>query len=213
MAVRRLVRILALLALSAAVAAGCAPRVRPLVGLPYVDRLPPTPLPPGHSRLVFAWEYEDPFFGGRGEGVARIAPPDSVRLDFFVDAGVGGGYAVLIGDSLWTPANDETRRYLPPVQLLWGALGALRVNATDTIARIVGDTLFADIGSDPTWRAAFVGMLLRQVDRIQGNRLRERVQRDSITTVYRNFGARRRLTLTVVRRFQDPPFDEAIWRH
>jgi hypothetical protein len=120
---------------------------------------------------------------------------------------------VLIGDSLWTPANDDTRRYLPPVPLLWSALGALRVTATDTIARVVGDTLFTDIGRDPTWRAAFVATALRQLDRVQGNRLRERVQRDSTTTVYRNFGARRRLTLTVVRRFEDPPFDEAIWRH
>ena len=39
----------------------------------------------------------------RGEGVARIASPDSVRMDFFLGGGLGSGAAVLIGDSLSGP--------------------------------------------------------------------------------------------------------------
>lgn len=177
-----------------------------------MERLPPTTLPAGHERLVFRWQYRDHFFGARGEGVARIAPPDSARLDFFADGGVGGGYAVVIGDSLRTAANDDARRYLPPVPMLWAALGLLRVNASDTAARLSGDTLSADVGRDPTWRARYVSGSLRSLDRIEDERLRESVRRDSTTIVYRNLGARRQLTLTVIRRTQDPPFDEAIWR-
>lgn len=201
---------LRLVALALAVAA-CAPRVRPLVGTPVVDRLPESTLPPGHTRLVFRWEYDDPIFSARGEGVARIAPPDSARLDFFADGGMGGGYAILVGDRLTTPADDGARRYLPPVPLLWAALGRLQVTGTDTTARLAGDTLWADIGREPVWRAAFAASSLVSLQRIEGNRLRESVRRDSSVVAYRNFGARRRLTLTIQRRIADPPFDEAIW--
>lgn len=201
---------LRLFAIVLAVAA-CAPRVRPLVGTPMVDRLPESTLPPGHTRLVFRWEYDDPIFSARGEGVARIAPPDSVRLDFFADGGMGGGYAILLGERLTTPADDGARRYLPPVPLLWAALGRLQVTGTDTTARFADDTLRADIGRAPVWRAAFAGASLVSLQRIEGNRLRESVRRDSSVVIYRNFGARRRLTLTIQRRIADPPFDEAIW--
>ena len=191
--------------------AACAPRIRPLTGIPYPKRLPPTALAPGHTRLVFRWEYGYPIFSAKGEGVARIAAPDSMRLDFFSDGGLGGGYALLIGDSLSTPANDDARRYLPPVPLLWAAMGRLRVIAADTTVQLDGDTLRAEIGISPRWRVAFAGSSLLSVERIEGKRLRESVRRDSSTVVYRNFGSRRRLTLTVVRRLSDPPYDEAIW--
>lgn len=193
-------------------ASACAPRVRPLVGTPFVARLPDTSLPEGHTRLVFRWEYGDPIFSARGEGVARIAPPDSVRLDFFADGGMGGGYAILIGDQLSTPANDHAKRYLPPVPLLWAALGRLQVTGRDTTARLTGDTLRADIGSNPVWRATFTPAALGSLQRLDGGRLRESVRRDTATITYRNFGARRRLTLTIQRRIADPPFDAAIWR-
>jgi hypothetical protein len=195
-----------------AVLSACAPRIQPLVGVPFADRLPATSLPARHERIVFRWQFDDRFFGARGEGAARNAPPDSARLDFFADGGLGGGYAILIGDSLFTPANDDARRYLPPVPLLWAAFGVLRVSASDTTAVLLGDTLSADIGASPTWRATFVAGELRSLARIDGKRLRENVSRDSTTIAYRNFGAHRRLTLTVLRRVQDPPFDEAIWR-
>ncbi|MEP7383913.1 MAG: hypothetical protein ABI910_19660 [Gemmatimonadota bacterium] len=189
----------------------CAPRVSPLTGLPVVERLPTSALPSGHTRLVFRWEYGDPIFSAKGEGVARIAAPDSVRLDFFADGGVGGGFAILVGEQLSTPANEDAMRYLPPVPLLWAALGRLQVSGQDTTARLQGDTLRADIGKGPVWRVAFAGTGLVSLQRIDGGRLRESVVRDSSLISYRNFGSRRRLTLTLTRRLADPPYDEAIW--
>lgn len=191
--------------------AACAPRVKPLVGEPVVRRLPTTAVPAGHTRLVFRWDYGDPIFSAKGEGVARIAAPDSVRLDFFADGGVGGGFALLIGDRLSTPANEDAMRYLPPVPLLWAALGRLAVAGQDTTARLQGDTLRADIGASPVWRVAFSGDGLASLQRIEGGRLRESVVRDSSRITYRNFGSRRRLTLTLTRRLTDAPYDEAIW--
>lgn len=192
-------------------ASACAPKVRPLVGVPFPQRLPDTSLPAGHTRMVFRWEYGDPIFSARGEGVARIAPPDSVRLDFFADGNLGGGYAILIGDRLSTPANDDAVRYLPPVPLLWAALGRLQVVGADTVALVAADTLRADIGRSPVWRVAFSGASLVSLQRVDGNRLREAVRRDSAVITYRNYSSRRRLTLTLLRRLADPPFDEAIW--
>jgi hypothetical protein len=185
--------------------------VGPLTGLPFTGRLPSAELAPGHARLVFRWDYDDTFFGAKGEGVARIAPPDSVRLDFFVDGGVGSGGAILIGDSLRT-AGEDGRRYLPPVPLLWAALGVLRVPGGDTTARVDGDTLRVQVGHEPSYRAGIAESRLATLGRIDGGRLREQVRRDTASVVYRHFGNRRRLTLSSLRRISDAPYDPSIWR-
>ena len=206
-------RVPLLLAL-AALAAGCTPRARPLEGAPTVTRLPSTELPPGHRRVIFRWEYRDPSFGGRGEGVARIAPPDSVRLDFFLDGGVGGGgYAILIGDRVFSPAGAQAQRLLPPAPLLWASLGRLVVPpAADTVARVDGSLLRADIGQDPVWRATFADGRLSRLELIPGGRIREWVDRgDGSTVRYENERAQRFLQLTIQSTTAVPPFDEEIW--
>ena len=104
------------------VAASCAPRLRPLAGAPTVARLPSTELPPSHRQIVFDWELVDRDVTGRGEGVARVAGPDSARLDFFLAGGFGSGAAILIADSLRTPGSGLLRRFIPPPPLLWAAL-------------------------------------------------------------------------------------------
>ena len=191
--------------------AACAPRVRPLTGVATAAPPPRTQLPPGHHRLVFRWVYDDPLFAARGEGVARIAPPDSVRLDFFGDGGVGSGGAILIGDSIRT-AGEDGRRYLPPVPLLWAALGLMRLPGADTTVRLDGDTLRVEIGRGPTFRAALFDTLLVSVGRIDGGRLREQVRRDSTQVTYRHFAGHRSLTLSSLRRIADAPYDQEIWR-
>ena len=139
--------------------AGCAPRARPLAGLPVTAaRVPAAQLPPGHHHVVFRWSYEDADMNAKGEGVARVAAPDSARMDFFVDPGLGAGYALLIGDELDAPGIALVRRYLPPPPMLWATLGRFNVPAAaDTLARVDGDTVRADIGRAPTWRATFAG--------------------------------------------------------
>ncbi|MBC7896527.1 MAG: hypothetical protein H7066_14015 [Cytophagaceae bacterium] len=207
----RIVRLLPA-ALAALLLVACvAPRARPITGLPYTGTLPRLALPPGHSRLVFRWVYDDPIFGAKGEGVARLAPPDSVRLDFFVDGGVGSGGAILIGDSLRT-AGEDGRRYLPPVPLLWAALGVLRVPGADTIARVDKDSLRVEIGRGAVYRATFADTVFVTLGRIEGGRLREQVRREPATITYRHFAGHRSLTLTSLRRIADAPYDPDIWR-
>jgi hypothetical protein len=182
--------------------------------MPLTVPLPRVDLPVGHRRLVFNWEYSEPELMLRGEGVARVAAPDSARLDLFLGNGLGGGFALLIGDTLVTPGADLIRRYLPPAPLLWAALGRLALpNVADTTARVDGKTVRADIGHDPQWRITLVDSTLVRVERIDGGRLQEWVEhRQSGRIVYRHETGRRTLSITVNRTEELAGFDASIWR-
>lgn len=207
--------ILAPLAVVTLAIAGCAPRLRPLAGAPAPVRLPMVELPQGHRRIVFTWEMRDPDLHVRGEGVARLAPPDSARLDFFVGGGLGGGSAVLIGHSVRAPGGALVRRLIPSPPLLWAALGRLALPpARDTAVRVEGRLLRADVGAPPAWRVTFRGDTLLRLDRVSGDRVAEWVERSSPERVrYRHESARRELTLVVQRVVEETsPFDATIWR-
>lgn len=204
------------LAVALELAAGaCAPRARPLAGAPTPARLPTAQLPAGHQRMLFRWEFRDGDVLARGDGVARVAAPDSVRLDLFLDGGLGGGYAVVIGDEIFAPGGDAIRRYLPPAPLLWASLGRLAVpHAADTTARVDGEVLRADIGSSPTWRVTFDGPRLARLERIEDGRLVESVERRGGGAVrYERPLSQRVLTLDITGTEKTSNFDAAIWRH
>lgn len=198
------------------VAQGCAPRLSPLSGTAVPARaLPSAQLPPGHQRVVFRWELEDQDMAARGEGAARIASPDSARLDFFLGGGFGSGAAVLIDDQLRVPsgADDISRRFVPPPPMLWGALGRLALPVTrDTVVRVDGDTLRADIGTPVLWRVTFVRDTLRRIERVEGGRVAEWVQRHTDGRLrYRHEVSRRQLDLFVTRTDQVSGFDSDVW--
>ncbi len=179
-----------------------------------VQQLPKGTLAEGRRKIVFKWELKDADMTARGDGVARVASPDSVRLDFFLGGGFGGGVAVLIGDSLQVPGPDVARRLVPPRALLWAALGRFEVPAErDTVARVDDGVMRADIGSPVHWRATFRGDTLTRLERVEGDRLQEWVERSADQTVrYRNEAARRTLSLVIQRSDAVPPFDPSIWR-
>lgn len=198
-----------------AVTAGCAraPLAGPLAGVPVARGIPDSRLAPGHRRLLFRWEYKERVFSASGEGVARIAPPDSLRIDLFLENGNSGGFVILIADSLTAVAQDEARRSLPPEPMLWAALGVVRVAAPDTVAHVDGDTLRVDIGKPTAWRLAFTNESLVRLEHIRNQRIEELVQhRDSNRVVYRQPGAGRSLVLTIRQSIPSSGFDAAIWR-
>jgi hypothetical protein len=203
------------LVVAALVVGACAPRARPLVGAPAPAalRLPPIDLPARPQRVVFRWRYEEDGFSARGDGVARIAPPDSARLDFFLDGGFGGGWAMLVGDTVSSPANDVARRLIPPAPMLWAALGRLAVPAArDTVIRTSADTLRADLATgDRTWRVTLLGSRLTAVEQIVGGRVVERLARDTSAVRYTNLVTRRSLAIDVQRIEAAAPFPGAIW--
>ncbi|MFL5488510.1 MAG: hypothetical protein ACJ78R_12555 [Gemmatimonadaceae bacterium] len=202
------------LALAMATALGCAPRAAPLKGALAPDRsLPALSLRADHRHIVFKWEYQEGEIAARGDGSVRTAGPDSARLDFFLGGGLGAGAAILIGDSLRSPHAELARRYIPPTPMMWAALGRLAIPAIpDTVVRIDGDLLRADVGKPVQWRVAIRGDTLVSLEHINGGKIVESLTRMSNTTVaYQAPGARRRLELTILR---DEPgsFDASIWR-
>jgi hypothetical protein len=192
----------------------CAPRLTPLTGAPVpAERLPRSVLSPGHYTLVFDWELDDRGLSARGDGAARIATPDSVRLDFFLAGGFNGA-AILIRDSLDAPGGDMVRRFIPPPTLMWAALGRVALpNLPDTAIRVDGPVLRADIGTPVAWRLTFRNDTLVRAERVSGGRVAEWVERTDASHVrYRNEGARRSLQLSITRRDEVPGFDASIWR-
>lgn len=197
------------------VIAACAPRLSPLAGVPVpVSRMPEATLPAGHHRIVFNWQLQDQEISGKGEGVARIASPDSARLDFFLGGGFGGGgAALLIGDTVQVPGPSLVRKLVPPPALLWAALGRVALpNLADTVLRIDGSTLRVDIGNPVAWRLTFRGDTLTRAERVDGGRVREWVERSDATHLqYHDVGSRRSLRLTITRMDEVPEFDASTW--
>lgn len=209
---RRAAIVLAALGIGATV--GCAPRLGPLAGeVAPVATLPRAMVPAGHRHIVFDWEYSDPDVSGRGSGVARVASPDSVRLDFFLAGGFVGGAAVLIGDSLQTPGIDLMRRMIPPPTLMWAALGRSVFPVTrDTAIRRDGGLLRADLGRPVEWRVTFRGDTLVRLEHVEGGRVAEWVDRGADDRVeYRQETARRTLKLHITRVDHVGEFDASIW--
>src|SRR6478672_1846051 len=194
-------------------AAACSPRARPLTGVPAPRRVPATELAPVHRKIVFHWDYSQPELRIRGEGVARVAPPDSARLDFFVN-GQGTGHALLVGDEIRLQSGQAAMRdFLPPAPLLWATLGRLHVPAAaDTTVRVDSDTLRIDIGHQPAWRATFFDEQLRRLELIDGGRIPQWVARPARgPIVYEQPRLRRSLQLTISRDDTVPGFDASIW--
>lgn len=189
------------------------PAAAPLGGAPAPRAaLPGSALAPGYRQIVFDWEYQQGDSRMRGEGVVRLAPPDSARLDLFLGGGFGSGAALLIGDSLRAPLVDAARRLIPPAPMLWAAFGRLAIPAaSDTIVRIEGTVTRADIGAAPVWRVEFHGSRLTRLDRIDDGRVRDFVNRREREVVYESFSPRSSLTLRIKRDEPATPFDAKIW--
>ncbi len=173
--------------------------------------------------LRFDWTYADETFDVKGEGVVRSGPPDRARLDLFIANGYGNGMAILQGDSLFVPGIDLIRRFLPPPPLLWAALGRLALPAgRDTVSRLDGDTLRADISGTETdkrtWRVHFAAARLARIERIEAGRVVEWAERvptsdSTLRLRYVHTTGRRSLQLSVTEILNIPEgFDDAIWR-
>jgi hypothetical protein len=196
----------------ACAAIGCAPGLPPLAGVPAPDRsLPALRLAEGHRHIVFKWEYEEGDIAARGDGSVRTAFPDSARLDFFLGGGLGAGSAVLVGDTLRAPRRDLVQKYLPPIPLLWAAMGRLAIPALpDTVLRLDGDILRARIGRPVEWSVAARDTGLVELTHVSRGKVSEALSRVGNVVTYEAPGSRRRLRLTILRN-EIGSFDASIW--
>lgn len=192
--------------------AACAPSLRPLSGVPAPALVPAATIPLGHHRLLFDWELHDGDITARGDGVARIAYPDSARLDLFLSGGFGSGAAILIDDSLQVTGGNMVRRFVPAPPLLWATLGRAALPAArDTTARVDGELLRVDIGMPVNWRLTFRHDSLLRIERVRDGHIVEWVERSGKDVRYRSEEARRSLVLTIKRADEVAPFDASIW--
>jgi len=197
------------------IAVACAPRIQPLPGVaPTNPSLPAFDLSPTPEKLTFNWELNDNSIVARGDGVARLGPPDHARVDLFLGGGFGAAAsAVLVGDSLIVPPGARGLELIPPAPLLWAALGRLALpSSADTIARMEGSTIRADLGNPVAWRVVFEQGRLSRVERVSEGRVREWVTRTSDGHIrYHNESDRRTLDLVITTSNDTEPFDAAIW--
>jgi hypothetical protein len=86
-------------------------------------------------------------------------------------------------------------------------------NLPDTVIRGEGTNVRADVGRPVSWRLTFHGDSLVRVERVDGDRVLEWVDRtDPKHVSYRNTTARRSLVLTITRMDEVSSFDASIWR-
>ncbi|MEO7216596.1 MAG: hypothetical protein ABI026_00200 [Gemmatimonadaceae bacterium] len=193
----------------------CAPRIQPLAGIaPVNPDLPAFALPPSPEKITFKWEVNDNSIVARGEGVARLGPPDHARVDLFLGGGFGvGASAILIGDSLIVPPGARGLDLVPPAPLLWAALGRLALPpVADTVIRVSGDTLRASLGSPVQWRLTAVSGQLTRVERVDGERIVEWVERNPGQKVRYELSGRRSLVLSIENQQPVAQFDASVWR-
>ncbi|MGH9258474.1 MAG: hypothetical protein ACRD08_01055, partial [Acidimicrobiales bacterium] len=143
------------------------------------------------TAIRFRWRYRDERLTAAGRGMARIAPPDSMRFDFAATLNLASGAAVVVGDSVvWADPARDFRSLVPAIPLLWAALGVARPPAREadvfgrrepprTVWRFVraGDTLDYVASDGPEtplleteWRRAGA-LLARGRTQLDGRRL------------------------------------------
>jgi hypothetical protein len=88
---------------------------------------------PRHAAAIrFKWRYEDGKVNGGGRATVRLAPPDSLRLDFAATLGLASGAGVIVGDSvMWADPDKDFRTLVRGAALLWASFGTVRPPAPD----------------------------------------------------------------------------------
>ena len=202
-----------ILASVAIVAAACAPRARPLSGTLSPERkLPTIEIAPGHRRIVFRWDYEENALLAHGEGAARIASPDSARVDLYLNGGILVGRAILIGNDITATNQQQIERFLPPPPMMWAAFGRLAIPPLpDTVVTMEGDVMHADVGRPAAWRVTIANNRVMQLARISGGRIVEVVTRDTGGRLLYEVPGRRKLWLGITRDEEGPAFEASIW--
>jgi len=92
--------------------------------------------PSGHMAHRFRWQVQDDRGSAGGRGTARIATPDSVRLDVVGPLGSGRGAGVVVGESVeWAEPPDVLERLVVNYPLMWAMLGVMREPPAGAVLR------------------------------------------------------------------------------
>lgn len=126
-----------------------APEGAPPLGADQVAAWVAPTMPAAHRLYRYRWLYRDDRSSVGGRGSARVAPPDSARLDVTVALGVASGAGVVVNDTmLWGRPEDLLARFVPNYDLMWAMFGVARTPPPG--AAITG----AEDGTSRSWRYA-----------------------------------------------------------
>jgi hypothetical protein len=122
------------LAAAACVAlAGCAPPPAPTplggfvpASAAAVEAMAAATLPARRELVALHWSYDEGDAQVTGRGAARLAPPDSLRLDVAVPV-IGRATLVLAGDSTWSHPGRLAQQVVPGRAAVWAMFGVVRL--------------------------------------------------------------------------------------
>lgn len=84
-------------------------------------------VPRQHTLIRFRWKYRDAGKSYAGRAAVRIAPADSLRIDYAGPFNWGAGAALVVGDTtVWADPEKNFRSLVPAVRMLWAGLGVVR---------------------------------------------------------------------------------------
>jgi hypothetical protein len=174
--------------------------------------------------LVFSWSFSEQNARFSGRGSTRVQPPYQARLDLFGPRGETYLAAAAVGDELRLPPAlpEGMRAVVPPVALLWTALGVLRSpeGATLDLTRQSGDTTVVGYARDrERWRFRAVAGKLQYAEWNGPDGGRRTVELRGTAAhnlpsvaVYRDWQAFRELTLTLEQVNEAAAFPPETWR-
>jgi hypothetical protein len=174
-------------------------------------------------QLVFSWSFTEQNARFSGQGATRVEPPYNARLDLFGPRGETYLSAAAVGDELRLPAAlpSGLRAIVPPIALLWTALGVLRApeGAALQYTQQRGDTLLVGYAREQErWSFRAVGGKLQYAEWNGPDSGRKTVElRGSgshnlpAVAVYRDWPAFRELTLTLDRVNEVASFPADTW--
>src|SRR5256885_12967243 len=100
-------------------------------------------VPARHTVMRVGWKYRDAGKSYAGRAAVRVAPPDSLRIDYAGPFNWGAGAALVVGDTtVWADPEKNFRSLVPAVRMLWAGLGIVRPPA-------VGAAGFGLVGGGP----------------------------------------------------------------
>lgn len=93
------------------------------------------------ARLMrFKFLFRDSRSSAGGKGTARLAAPDTVRIDVAGPLGAGAGGAMVVDDSVvWADPPDILKKFVPDYPLMWALFGVARPPAEGAELRGMSD--------------------------------------------------------------------------
>jgi hypothetical protein len=187
-----------------------------------VEAMAAATLPTRRELVALHWSYDEGDAPVTGRGAARLAPPDSLRLDVAVPV-IGRATLVFAGDSAWSAPGHLAQQVAPGRAAVWAMFGVVQlppgVTAFERGARPDGGELVRFTRPDGVLTTLELrqGLLLGATAQ-RGSRTIARLAltRDAEGAIVRAEAVDEehamRFIVTVDRREASGPFPDEIWR-